>query len=343
MSQMETVPGGTSKRDFLGFSPLDGNKIIELFDFSLFIKEQRKKDTLQGSTPYRPIEGRTVAMIFNKPSLRTRVSFELGIHELGGYAVNLDGKSVGVNSREAVEDIAQLLSRYNDAIVARLHEHSVIEKLAEHASIPVINALTDLSHPCQILADAFTLYEKGLWKEGIKVVFVGDGNNVANSWIELAGILPMHFVLACPEDRQYFPDEKLLAEARKHARSTIEIIHDPLEAAKNADVLYTDVWTSMGQEDERAERLRVFRPYQINAELLKAASPSAVVMHCMPAHRGEEISAEVMDGPQSIIMDEAENRLHVQKALLVKLLNHDEYRKFHLTHRLENVARNLKH
>lgn len=343
MSQMATAPGGTPKRDFLGFSPLDGNKIIELFDFSRFIKEQRKQAARKGNTTYRPIEGRTVAMIFNKPSLRTRVSFELGIHELGGYAVNLDGKSVGVNSREAVEDIAQLLSRYNDAIVARLHEHSVIEKLAEHASIPVINALTDLSHPCQILADAFTLYEKGLWKEGIKVVFVGDGNNVANSWIELAGILPMHFVLACPEDSQYFPDETLLAEARKNPGSTIEIIHDPKEAAKNADVLYTDVWTSMGQEDERAERIRVFKPYQINADLLKVASPSAVVMHCMPAHRGEEISAEVMDGPQSIIMDEAENRLHVQKALLVKLLNHDEYRKFHLTHRLENVARNLKH
>ncbi|ARM30942.1 ornithine carbamoyltransferase [Prosthecochloris sp. HL-130-GSB] len=327
-----------TKRDFLGFRPLDASKIIELFDFSAFIKKKRLDPA--AARQYLPIEGKTVAMIFNKPSLRTRVSFELGIHELGGYAINLDGKSIGVNSRESVEDIARLLSRYNDAIVARLHEHSVIEDLAKHSSIPVINALTDLSHPCQILADAFTLYEKGLWREGIKVVFVGDGNNVANSWIELAGILPFHFVVACPEG--YLPDADLLEEARRNPGSTIEIIHDPMEAAKDADVLYTDVWTSMGQEEEAAERLKTFRDYQINGAMLGEARKSAVVMHCMPAHRGQEISAEVMDGPQSIIMDEAENRLHVQKALMVKLLNHEEYRKFHLTHRLENVAKNLR-
>ena len=330
----------TNKRDFLGFSHLDAGKIIELFDFSLFIKKQRREAA--AGQPYKPITGKTVAMIFNKPSLRTRVSFEIGIHELGGYAINLEGKSIGVNSREAVEDIAQLLSRYNDAIVARLHEHSVIEALAKHASIPVINALTDLSHPCQILADAFTLYEKGLWHEKIKVVFVGDGNNVANSWIELAGILPFHFVLACPDESKYMPDTKILESARKNTKGTIEIVHDPKEAARDADVLYADVWTSMGQEDEAEKRLQTFREYQINPELLKIAKPSALVMHCMPAHRGQEITAEVMDGPQSIIMDEAENRLHVQKAILVKLLNHEEYRKFHLTHRLQNVARKLK-
>ena len=328
------------KRDFLGFSHLDAGKIIELFDFSLFIKKQRGEAS--GTPPYQPVAGKTVAMIFNKPSLRTRVSFEIGIHELGGYAINLEGKSIGINSREAVEDIAQLLSRYNDAIVARLHEHSVIEALAEHASIPVINALTDLSHPCQILADAFTLYEKGLWHEKIKVVFIGDGNNVANSWIELAGILPFHFVLACPGEPGHMPDEQILENARKNAASTIEIIHDPMEAAHDADVLYTDVWTSMGQEDETQKRLETFRKFQINRELVGAAKPSAVVMHCMPAHRGQEITGEVMDGPQSIIMDEAENRLHVQKAVLVKLLNHEEYRKFHLTHRLQNVADKLK-
>lgn len=328
------------KRDFLGFSHLDAGKIIELFDFSLFIKKQRGEAS--GTPPYQPVAGKTVAMIFNKPSLRTRVSFEIGIHELGGYAINLEGKSIGINSREAVEDIAQLLSRYNDAIVARLHEHSVIEALAKHASIPVINALTDLSHPCQILADAFTLYEKGLWHEKIKVVFIGDGNNVANSWIELAGILPFHFVLACPGEPGHMPDEQILENARKNAASTIEIVHDPMEAAHDADVLYTDVWTSMGQEDETQKRLETFRKFQINRELVGAAKPSAVVMHCMPAHRGQEITGEVMDGPQSIIMDEAENRLHVQKAVLVKLLNHEEYRKFHLTHRLQNVADKLK-
>jgi len=327
-----------AKRDFLGFSPLDANKIIELFDYSLFIKKKRKESS--SATAFLPLRNKTVAMIFNKPSLRTRVSFELGIYELGGYTINLDGQSIGLGSRESVEDIAKLLSRYNDAIVARLHEHIVIEGLAEHATIPVINALTDLSHPCQVLADAFTLYEKSLWHEGIKIVFVGDGNNVANSWIELAGLLPFHFVLACPEG--YMPDQTLLNAAREKGISRIEILHDPKEAAANADVLYTDVWTSMGQELELTERLQIFKPFQLNSALLAEAKPGAVVMHCMPAHRGQEISTEVMDGPQSIILDEAENRLHVQKALLVKLLNHEEYRKFHLTHRLQKAAKKIK-
>jgi ornithine carbamoyltransferase len=337
---MEQAPRASqaAKRDFLGFSRLDAAKIIELFDYSLHIKQKRRQNA--ADTPFLPLQHRTVAMIFSKPSLRTRVSFELGIHELGGYAISLEGKSIGVGSRESVEDIARLLSRYNDAIVARLHEHSIIEGLAEHASIPVINALTDLSHPCQVLADAFTLYERGMWHEDTKVVFVGDGNNVANSWIELAGILPFHFVLACPEG--YTPDPAILESARASGISRIEVLHDPEAAASEADVLYTDVWTSMGQEDELEERLHVFSPYQINSRLLGLAKPSAVVMHCMPAHRGQEITAEVMDGPQSVVIDEAENRLHVQKALLVKLLNHEEYRKFHLTHWLLNAAKNIK-
>ena len=328
----------TSKRDFLGFSGLDAGKIFELFDYSLHIKKHRLNN--RNSDTFRPIRNKTVAMIFNKPSLRTRVSFELGVYELGGHAITLEGKAIGVGERESIEDIARLLSRYNDAIVARLHEHEIIETLAAHASVPVINALTDLSHPCQVLADAFTLYEKGLWNDEIKVVFVGDGNNVANSWIELAGILPFRFVLTCPPG--HMPDKTLLDQARRSAKGTIEIVHDPFEAAKGADVLYTDVWTSMGQEEELQDRLRTFKDYQINTTLLAVAKPSAVVMHCMPAHRGQEISAEVMDGPQSIIIDEAENRLHVQKALLVKLMNHDEYRKFHLTHRLMTVANRLK-
>jgi ornithine carbamoyltransferase len=326
------------KRDFLGFTGLDAGKIIELFDYSLYIKQKREENRC--SNDFRPIRNKTVAMIFSKPSLRTRVSFELGVYELGGHAISLEGKAIGVGERESVEDIARLLSRYNDAIVARLHDHAIIETLAAHADIPVINALTDLSHPCQVLADAFTLYEKGLWNDETKVVFVGDGNNVANSWIELAGILPFRFVLTCPPG--YMPDETLLKQARSNAKGTIEVIHDPFEAARNADVLYTDVWTSMGQEEEAAERLRIFRDYQINGKLLSEAKPTAVVMHCMPAHRGQEISAEVMDGPQSIIIDEAENRLHVQKALMVKLMNHDEYRKFHLTHRLMSVANSLR-
>lgn len=336
---MHQANQSSQKRDFLGFTGLNAGKIIELFDYSLHIKRNRHEN--RQNDAFRPIRNKTVAMIFSKPSLRTRVSFELGVYELGGHAISLEGKAIGVGERESVEDIARLLSRYNDAIVARVHAHEIIETLATHADVPVINALTDLSHPCQVLADAFTLYEKGLWHDQIKVVFVGDGNNVANSWIELAGILPFHFVLACPSG--YLPDENLLKQARSNAKGTIEIVHDPLEAARDADVLYTDVWTSMGQEEEMAERLRIFTPYQINSEMMSVARPSAVVMHCMPAHRGQEISAEVMDGPQSIIIDEAENRLHVQKALMVKLMNHDEYRKFHLTHRLMNAANGLKY
>ncbi|MCX6178024.1 MAG: ornithine carbamoyltransferase [Chlorobiales bacterium] len=328
----------SEKRDFLGFSHLDAGKIIELFDYSLFIKNKRKEKSAESN--FLPLKDKTVAMIFSKPSLRTRVSFELGIHELGGYAITLDGQSIGLGSRESVEDVAMLLSRYNDAIVARLHEHAIIEGIAQHSTIPVVNALTDLSHPCQVLADVFTLYERSLWNEHIKVVFVGDGNNVANSWIELAGLLPFHFVLACPEG--YTPDQGLLECARKKGISKIEILHDPMEAAAKADVLYTDVWTSMGQEEEKEERIRIFSPFQINSAMLREAKPTAVVMHCMPAHRGQEISAEVMDGPQSVILDEAENRLHVQKALLVKLLNHDVYRKFHLTHRLLNASKKTK-
>ena len=325
------------KRDFLGFSNLDGGKIIELFDYSLFITKKSK----EGASGFLPLRDKTVAMIFSKPSLRTRVSFELGIHELGGYSITLDGQSIGLGSRESVGDVAKLLSRYNSAIVARLHEHAIIEGMAKHASIPVVNALTDLSHPCQVLADAFTLYERSLWNDTVKIVFVGDGNNVANSWIELAGVLPFHFVLACPEG--YTPNQGLLDAAREKGISKIEILHDPVAAATDADVLYTDVWTSMGQEEEKEARLRIFAPFQINSSLLAKAKPTAVVMHCMPAHRGEEISTEVMDGPQSNILDQAENRLHVQKALLVKLLNHDEYRKFHLTHRLLNASKKIRY
>lgn len=324
------------KRDLISITDLSAEQVYELFEFGLFIKAERANPNLVA--PYQPLKHRTVAMIFEKPSLRTRVSFELGIHELGGYAINLagDGAGIGIGKRESVRDIAMLLSRYNDAIVARLYSHQVMEELAKHATIPVVNALTDLSHPCQILADAFTLYEKQLWYDGIKIVFVGDGNNVANSWIELASVLPIHFVLACPSG--YEPDAKILKKATSAGLSKIEVIQDPVEAVKNADVIYGDVWTSMGQEAEKEVRLKAFAKYQINQELLEKAKASAVVMHCMPAHRGEEITDEVIDGPQSVVLDEAENRLHIQKALLVKLLNREEYKDFGLTHRLNHAA-----
>lgn len=323
-----------AKQDFLGIDGLSAAEIVELFEFALFIKGHRAARDY--SQAYAPLKHRTVAMIFEKPSLRTRVSFELGVHELGGYAVQLTGETVGLGKREAVKDVALLLSRYNDAIITRLYSHDVLEELAHYASVPVINALTDRSHPCQILADAFTLYEKGLWHNGIKVVFVGDGNNVANSWIELAGILPMHLVIACPKG--YEPDAKILAASASTGVSKIEVMHDAALAVENADVIYTDVWTSMGQEAEKAARLKAFAGFEVNETLVSKAKDSVVIMHCLPAHRGEEISAGVIDGSRSIVLDEAENRLHLQKALLVKLLNPQAYQDFGLSHRLEHAA-----
>lgn len=321
-------------RDLVSITGLTEELIYELFDFGLFLKQNTLIDN--NGHEILPLKGKTVSMIFEKPSLRTRVSFELGIYELGGYAVSLTGDNIGIGKRESVKDIAQLLSRYNDAIIARLFSHQMMEDLAKYSTVPVINALTDLTHPCQILTDVFTLYEKQLWHDGIKVVFVGDGNNVVNSWIEIAGILPMHFVLACPKG--YEPDENILKAAQATGKSKIEICYDAVEAVKDADVIYSDVWASMGQEAEKEARTKAFADFQVNQALVSHAKPSAKIMHCMPAKRGLEITDEVLDGPQSIILDEAENRLHLQKALLAKLLNRELYKDFGLTHRLYNAA-----
>lgn len=299
------------KRDFVAFSDFSRLELEDILSLACSLKQCSNGD--------RPFAGKTAAMIFEKPSLRTHVSFEVGIAQLGGQSVFLSQQQIGLASRESVRDVAGVLSRYNDLIIARTMKHETVEELAEYATVPVINALTDLSHPCQVMADALTLMERGLLSEKTKITFVGDGNNVANSWIELAGIVPFHFVLACPPG--YEPDYAILDRSQRTGVSLIEVVHDPVEASKGADVLYTDVWISMGQEVEMEERRRAFRDYQINTALLNNASLECVVMHCLPAHRGEEISAEVMDGRQSIIMDEAENRLHVQKAIMVYLLD----------------------
>jgi len=321
------------KSDFLSFENHSREDVYALFAFTDYLKILRARNKI-----YQPLQGKSVAMLFEKPSLRTRASFEVGIHQLGGYAMPLSNETVGIGTRESVSDIANLLSRYNDALVARTFSHAVVEELAKVATIPVVNALTDRLHPCQVLADAYTLYEKNKLGEGVKIAFIGDGNNVANSWIELAGILPMHFVIACPEG--YDPDPNIVAVASANRESTIEVVRDPFDAVRNADVLYSDVWTSMGQESEYEKRLQLFSRYQINAKLLHAAKEDAVVMHCLPAHRGEEITDEVIDGSQSIVWDEAENRLHAQKALIVKLLSPAEYNDFHLTRRLKTAAQN---
>ena len=264
-------------------------------------------------------KGKTMSMIFAKPSARTRISFETGMYQLGGYALYLSPNDIGIGKREAVKDIAQVISRYNDIIMARLFAHSHMEELARYATVPVINGLTDYNHPCQIMADIYTVKEHLGRHTDLKITYIGDGNNVANSWINLAAKLPLHLVICSPSG--YEPDQKSLEFARNQNISTIEVIDDPQVAVENADVVYTDVWASMGQENEAAERRKVFMPYQVNNNLMKHANKNALVMHCLPAHRGDEITDEVIEGPQSIVFDEAENRMHVQKAIIVTLMN----------------------
>ena len=298
------------KRDFISLAGFSKEEISEIFDLSIWLKEQPRPD-------YRPLDGKTAALIFEKPSLRTHVSFQVGISQLGGDAIFLSQENIGLATRESVRDVAEVLSRYNDLIIARTMAHRTVEELAAHSTVPVINALTDRLHPCQILADAFTLRERGLLSERTKIAFIGDGNNVVNSWLELSGRIPIHFVLACPE--KYEPDPDILMKARATKISRIEIVHDPYAAAENADVLYSDVWVSMGQEEERRAREAAFKNYQVNANLLRAASPGCLVMHCLPAHRGEEITTDVLEGEHSIVMEQAENRLHVQKGIIAYL------------------------
>lgn len=256
-----------------------------------------KKDPSQKLLP-----GKTVAMIFEKPSNRTRVSFEVGMYQLGGHAVSLSAGTVQVGVRESYADVARTLSRYVDGIILRTFEHKNVEELAKYASVPVINALSDFEHPCQALADVFTMKEKGL---GAKIVFVGDGNNVARSLNKLCKKVGMEFVLSCPKGYEL---------------EDCKVERDPFKAVKDADVIYTDVWASMGQEKEGKKREKAFKGYQVNGKLVSSAKKGSLVMHCLPAHRGLEITGEALDGKSSIVFDQAENRLHVQKAVLVKLL-----------------------
>lgn len=277
----------------------------------------RLKADLRAGQGERPLLGKTLAMIFEKPSLRTRVTFETGIKQLGGASVYLAPDDIQLGARETVADVAGNLSRWVDLIMARTFSHSAMLELAEHATIPVINGLSDLLHPCQVMADCQTLLEQKGRLEGLTVAFIGDGNNVVNSWIHAAARLGIHFRLACPKG--YEPNPEILAAARKGASSEIEVLNDPAAASADADALYTDVWTSMGQEAESQVRRAAFEGYQVNAALLSKAKKDALVMHCLPAHRGEEITGEVVDGPQSVVLEQAENRLHAQKAIMVRL------------------------
>ncbi|MGH1362626.1 MAG: ornithine carbamoyltransferase [Calditrichia bacterium] len=299
-------------RHFLSITDFTKEEIYEVFDLS---KEMKTKT--HNREPHHHLAGYSLAMIFAKPSARTRISFETGIFQLGGTALYLAPQDIGIGKREAVKDISRVISRYNDIIMARLFEHAHIEELAEYASVPVVNGLTDYNHPCQIMADTFTILEHRGTLDNLKIVYVGDGNNIAHSWINFAARVPIHLVICSPRD--YQPDTKTLEDARAAGLSKIELITDPVEAVTNADVLYTDVWASMGQEEEAAARKRIFAPYQLNTELVSHAADNVLVMHCLPAHRGDEITDEVMESKQSIVFDEAENRMHVQKAIMLKL------------------------
>jgi len=301
-------------KDFLSIAELTRNEIDALFALSHEIKSK-----LMNGEPYHPLKGKTLAMVFQKPSARTRISFETGMFQLGGHALYLSPSDIGVGTRESFADVARVISRYNDIIMARLFGHAGIVELARHSRVPVINGLTDLLHPCQVMADALTILEHLGRIEGVQVTFVGDGNNLANSWLNFASRYPIKLHLAIPEG--YDPDTTILKNARDAGESDIKIFRDPIEAVRNADVIYTDVWASMGQEAEAEKRNKVFKPFQINSALVRHAKPEVVIMHCLPAHRGHEITDEVIDGPHSIVFDEAENRLHIQKAVMVKLLS----------------------
>ena len=301
-------------KDLITIKDLSREEIRELFELTKAVKQD-------ASAYYGKLKAKSLGLIFQKPSNRTRVSFEVGMHQLGGYTVYLGPDDIKLGIREATKDIAQTLSRYLDVIVARTFSHQEVVELAKNASIPVINGLSDLFHPCQALADVFTINEKIGKLKGTKLAFIGDGNNVLNSLLYCGAKTGLDISIATPKG--YEPDIEILKEAEKIASSTgakIEVVKDKYEAADGADVLYTDVWISMGQEKERKKRLKAFKNLQIDEELVKKAKPSCIVMHCLPAHRGEEITDEVIDGPNSVVFDQAGNRLHMQKAILLRLL-----------------------
>jgi len=263
------------------------------------------------------LKGKTVACIFHKPSLRTRISFEVGISELGGHSLYITDNEIQLGVRESIHDVAKVLSRYVGMIEIRTFSHKSVEELAFHADVPVINGLTDLSHPCQIVADIQTIIEHKGKIDHMKVAYLGDGNNVSNSWLEAATVLPFDLRIGTRKETQ--PDNEILEKARKAGKSKITITEDPHEAVRNADVIYTDVWASMGQKDQAKTKADLLKEFQINAHLLAGAHPDHIVMHCLPAERGREITDDVIDGPHSVVFDEAENRLHAQKAIMVKL------------------------
>jgi len=299
-------------KDFLSVGDLSRERLFRLFTLAADLKQRWKAGRRAA-----PLAGRSLALIFEKPSLRTRVTFEVGIVQLGGRAVYLSGNEIGLGTRETVPDVARNLSRWVDGIAARVFAHATVQGLATHASIPVINGLSDFEHPCQALADYFTLWERGVDLASMRMAWIGDGNNVCHSMMLAGALVGASMVVACPPG--YEPDAGVQAQVRALG-GRLQITTDAREAATGADVLYTDVWVSMGQEQEREERREAFSRYQLSERLLGFAKPAALVMHCLPAHRGEEITDAVLDGPRSIVLDQSENRLHAQKAVIFELL-----------------------
>ncbi|HEX4210662.1 MAG TPA: ornithine carbamoyltransferase [Candidatus Binataceae bacterium] len=299
------------KRDFLDLSSLSYAEFDGLLRLAIRLKAELKSGL---EHPY--LRGKTLAMIFQKPSLRTRITFETGMGQLGGHAIYLAPQDIGIGERESIKDVARNMSRWVDLIMIRTFAHQASVEMAHEASVPVINALTDSLHPCQLMADLMTLRERFGELRPLKVAFVGDGFNMAHSWIEAAELTGCELRIGCPKG--YEPDKNFVARLRQLKNGLLT--HNPIEAVAGVDVVYTDTWTSMGQEAEAAERRRVFEGFQVNSKLLKHAKAEAVVMHCLPAHRGEEITEAVLDGPRSIVLEQAENRLHAQKAIMVWLL-----------------------
>ncbi len=302
------------KKDLLSIYDLDADDFSEIWK-----RAEMLKNLLRRGIAHDSLRGKTLGMLFDKSSTRTRLSFEAGIHQLGGAGIFLSRRDIQLGRGEPVSDTARVMSRYIDGIMIRTFDQAMVEEFARHATIPVINGLTDLLHPCQVLSDLFTIVEKKGGYEGLKIAYVGDGNNMTNSWINAAARLPFHLSIACPEG--YDPDESILGRGIREAKEGIELLRIPGDAVSGADVVYTDVWASMGQEAEQEERRVAFQGYQVDEILLRRAKADAIVMHCLPAHRGEEIAAGVIDGPRSVVIDQAENRLHVQKAIMEILMS----------------------
>ena len=301
------------------------NHFLHISDYSAdvlwdILKLAKKlKQKFRNREEYKIFRNKSLAMIFAKPSARTRVSFETGFEWMGGHALFLGPNDIGIGKREAIKDISRLLSRYNDIIMARLFDHGHILELAEHSRIPVINGLTDYNHPCQIMSDIFTIWEARGSLDDLKITYIGDGNNIVHSWLHLAQKFPMEFVCVCPEN--FEPDSNTVNNLSSAGISAVSISHDPEISVKNTDVIYTDVWASMGQKDEAEMREEIFLPFQINENLMAATGKDTLFMHCLPAERGREVTNEVIEADYSIVFEQAENRLHVQNAIMVTLAN----------------------